>query len=804
MPDAFYNPYTFVPPMDPPAGKYDAKKPSENMLHQGPPAGHDCYHEGLWSGRIGIEIETVTPLLVPEAGPVSDVNGHKTFQTQRRGTTQIGGKDVPVPNLPVTSLKGPLRAAYEAVTNSRFGVFRGHHAPHARRMEAGKALQLIPGRIVKAAKGDGLEVELLMGTTVGYPEWDAKKKQWRIPDKITKKKNGKQENERQPSYAAWLPTSRRTNNLALPDDVKNGDAVAIRLQLVDRRPVAFWEVVRLTVRPSQQLAAAGSAVASTGYFPDVSKFHPNATGAQNGYVCWNNHNMEGKHDERVFFSAKSPPNRLEITENVKKRWQELILNYKSVFKRDGWNHKGTVPSRHIDAPGTELLAFGTLCYVKLLRCIDDPNRHQEDGKKNRIVEALYPVMISRELGLVSPYDMLNEMLRAALTLEELSPADRVFGWVRDETANKTSEASGSAGEAGIGAWKGQLRIAPIKFKDCIGAIGTPMPPIETFGPTAPPLPLSILSTPKPSQARFYAAKDKKGAPLATGADRGQTAYFDPLKSNTNCGLRGRKIYPHHALVTGNAAYWTASAAIDEGYRNNHYDQVPTGNGSVYREYVRHRGTKQKGDPIDNQDDQNRSIKDWIRPRTTFTTHIDVVNLNPAELGALLWLLDLAKSATGPRAAHLRVGGGKPLGFGSVTIKIISLELADGGAKKRKYSALQSVGEDAAEAADRTAIVARDATTVEAALAAEPSLIQKFRDSLKGADPAADFNNIPFIAAFLAAARGHTEHPVHYPRVGQRPNPAGENFKWFGSNEHQDGPRRPLPTATDTTGLPYFE
>ena len=44
-------------------------------------------------------------------------------------------------------IKGSIRAAYEAITNSRFGVFRGHDVPLARRMQPAEAAQLKPARI---------------------------------------------------------------------------------------------------------------------------------------------------------------------------------------------------------------------------------------------------------------------------------------------------------------------------------------------------------------------------------------------------------------------------------------------------------------------------------------------------------------------------------------------------------------------------------------------------------------------------------------------------------------------------------
>ena len=102
-------------------------------------------------------------------------------------------------------------------------------------------------------------------------------------------------------------------------------------------------------------------------------------------------------------------------------------------------------------------------------------------------------------------------------MPELSPADRVFGWVNQD---------------GHGAYRGNMRVGQ--------AICETPSPIEEF--TLPGLPLAILGQPKPQQARFYVAASADGEAQEDGLSKEDAGYL-PGK-----GLRGRKTYPHHRAL----------------------------------------------------------------------------------------------------------------------------------------------------------------------------------------------------------------------------------------------------------------
>ena len=110
-----------------------------------------------------------------------------------------------------------------------------------------------------------------------------------------------------------------------------------------------------------------------------------------------------------------------------------------------------------------------------------------------------------------------------------------------------------------------------------------------------PTPLAILSSPKPTTTRFY-LMPKSGLTSHTWLGDSAEQGYD----GENNILRGRKVYRHHGVIS-------------EG------------------EFRR------AGDICD---DQNRTVKDALKPGARFEFTIDFENLAPVELGALLWTLEM--------------------------------------------------------------------------------------------------------------------------------------------------------------------
>lgn len=222
-----------------------------------------------------------------------------------------------------------------------------------------------------------------------------------------------------------------------------------------------------------------------------------------------------------------------------------------------------------------------------------------------------------------------------------------------------------------------------------------------------------MGAPKPAQYRFYVSGDRT-ATQAYDPQHGAEIAFTRLQN-----LRGRKVYLHHRQL------------------GNEHDRV------------------------DNvADNQNRSIRAWVRPQTKFTFELDVSNLSSVELGALLWLLDL------PQGCFHRFGGGKPLGFGSVRLE------------------MDPARTTLSQSADHAKRWSLDPTFSWSDEPTYRATIATFQDAVARAY-GAPFPKVSFIEAFVAAGTGYPDVPVHYPRLGDE---AGNEYEWFRRN-----PTTALPT-----------
>ena len=800
---SFHNPYTFVP-----------SPPRQDAINRGgfasdfDPLEHHLNHASLqpksWTGHLPIKLTVVTPLVLPAAGCEDRSSAtHQTYDMLDR--------------LPESSLRGMLRSAYETVTNSRYGCFKNDDRL-AYRMDTGEALKLIPAIIEYSSSGN-LQARLYPGTSMATkngPTNDLSK-----PD------------EKRAVYAAMLTRYHPALNSGCSGSYtpRTGDEVWAEIVLCQHEVsprgttswrkdhnYTFWKVIEIwpTSGYPTQPTPTGKSIWHSGkpktkedsrqsYYAPLDPKNPQRKVVK-GRVLITNENMGNKHDERIFIGAASVH---PVSDDVKKAWGMRIKSYREahaendIFGRKGasapWDKIGSTPGKtawsphlyqdgkHQDQWGREAhdaqeLQPGDMVYA---RC-----KFDEKGTITGI-EDLFPVMISRELYETSPDGLLDASLKPAAKMIELSPADRLFGWAPH-------------GQGDDGGYKGRIRVV---CED--GA--RPEIIIEKFDGT---LPLAILGQPKPAQGRFYVSKDVQGNPQDDDIDKKQAGYSDGKS------LRGRKQYWHHKGLEAKQAadYWKPSV-------EDRTQQLRNGR---YQEYRRPNGA----DDNPQIDSQNRSITGWIKPDTLFLATLYVQNLQSEEVGALLWLLSL------PEGHFFRLGYGKPLGFGSVRLEIDTDRCVNGclplgtGEDWKAYYADFSASPPATLGKDRQkGCLQTFKTSMAAAYSRSPADSETAEKSREQSKPSSDrrlnsfaalkdvsisappedqqrtdeerFNDLPFIQGFVQVLSGpQKDAPIHYPREGAKPNPQGENFKWFVANERRHARKLALPAVTDAKGLPY--
>jgi CRISPR-associated protein (TIGR03986 family) len=258
------------------------------------------------------------------------------------------------------------------------------------------------------------------------------------------------------------------------------------------------------------------------------------------------------------------------------------------------------------------------------------------------------------------------------------------------------------------------------------------------------LTLAILGEPKPTTTLFYL---QKAEGEWNEVDRKTPNAAETIGYDGPNLLRGRKVYRHHG------------AALDR------------------QEYERaeHR-----------HDHQNRSVRGVRAPGNVFEFTLDFHNLAPVELGVLIWVLQ----TMGAEGCCHRLGYAKPLGFGSVQLRVEKMRLLDVGAR---YETLTSGGGWRLVQPDE---MRHSVQRFEAAMAASYD------------HPLRELDNIRDLFALLREPGSSLPKHTHYPRSQPRPDPEGKNFEWFVGNKSKSkkldkaGPNLPLESATEErTGLP---
>lgn len=338
-------------------------------------------------------------------------------------------------------------------------------------------------------------------------------------------------------------------------------------------------------------------------------------------------------------------------------------------------------------------------------------RQHKDGR----VE-LYPGMITRESFAYSPEDLLKNEgdrkaeLFPAVASAKLSAADRIFGWVPPERSGEPNSAH-----------RGQLRVGGVT---CVAGWKQP-----NQGSTWQ---LAILNSPKPSHARFY-TRDSKGEPTHTRAKRRGYQKDDRLA--------GYKVYPHQERGAG---YWQLpSGGWASPTRSG--GQFPKDRAGHFKDFL---SAPESAPAV------SAMITDWVEPATEFKTTLYLTNATRDELAALLWILTLSEDDL-----VLKLGMGKPLGFGSIR-----------------------VGVDWAGSTIRSADQLREHFQN---LADGPAVDEETARRWIAEFDAAFLDKAPTVYWSIVAAACGTELATHYPRTGTMNSeapPQAETYNWFVDNE----------------------
>ncbi|MEV6801920.1 TIGR03986 family CRISPR-associated RAMP protein [Micromonospora rifamycinica] len=729
----FLNPYGFVSIPD------RGSLPPE--LADGPPAGHDRYDPDRWTGTIGVRVTTRTPMLVPDHGrrAADGAAAPLPVRVDHAGRPVLAG----------SAVKGALRSAYEAITNSRFGVFIGHDQQLAIRASTDHAEWLRPATVTRI-NGDG-SVGVRVVTSLDPRGWQGDRLRkpvqtavWVPMDlpcecvggcsgKVGHDIAGQQDASRSPEMEAWIYFVKlgvfplwRVAVYARPGELCD-KSVAEQRRVIDRREQRD-RARRRAEDPGRKDKKGGK----TGL---VVTNHPLVRVRGRLHVTGSTFPAGGgrKRFER-FVITEVPKNGsaalghadLTVGMDLVDGWQAVIDSYERAHETES-DPQGSYGSYVWDAKRWRTLHVGDTLYVEL--------------DQHATPTGLFPAMIGRVPFPGAPLTSLPQAHRPAVDRTLLSPADRVFGWVRQGEDDSQV------------AHRGHLRVLP---PDDAGVPGK-----DRIHRLARPLDLVVLNGPKPSQFLFYLG-DQDGAPLEAPERHPGQGYPDTAGTRR---LRGRKTYLTHAEVLdgepGATEYWTPPAhsprpaSKGEG-RPAKPQPVTVGGRTRFREYARLPGDSK----ADNNTRITTSVSQWVKPGTTFTLTLQVDNLTGTELGALLWLLSL------PDGACLKLGLGKPLGFGAVQVDVDwhGTRLFTGDRLLGRYHTLSL--SPSADAAD---------------LAAAGQLAADYDAVLR--------EHLPDVRdEFLNAALGFVGAPVHYPRLaggspaGVPAAPRNTTYDWWVAND----------------------
>ena len=599
-------------------------------LNDREPASLDHFPAHTWSGSIRFSITAKTPLVYAS---VDEETNSISIPTEILDGSSDTPKEIPV--LPATMVKSMLSNAFERVTTSRLRIFGNYSDPLTYRTDPAASQKLIPA-IVDPSKSKAL---ILTGTHPRLAEVDIltknrfEKRLQTIP--VMRAATLRTEPGGQTEYAPGM-THEILLDMILPSNGAVSRKIRFDAKLVNNGSYAYWFIYALYSDDDDERKPIFNENALTG--EDLGE----TLTKQAGYVYLTTDPEDlGQHrrtfnkkvSERVFFiedeqarrdvtipqtttDQPSPIDRYLLTV------QSYVDNWLDELERDPETTR--TPNRFIRQHKAPHLKPppSFLAYILV----------SKDLSGDATVDTIVPISIGRDAYALSPLTVARRAnVAPPQNLSELSPADRLFGFVAhcDNMSQNTEEKSSLTPS-----FKGRIFVTKV---DYAGGGGVANPSTLRLRP---------LLSPHPSSARRFLTRTN-GANLNSvriKVRRDQYFSHDPEQS------LGATTYP-----------------VDR----NAWESVDKKTGFPEK------ALKRASDSLKTTSE----VKKYVKAGTKFDATMRFEALTEFELAWLLWILDSANlvpraerqkpmsSAPSDKVGYLRLGTGKPLGLGVVQIDL---------------------------------------------------------------------------------------------------------------------------------------
>ncbi|WP_314975609.1 TIGR03986 family CRISPR-associated RAMP protein [Actinomyces bouchesdurhonensis] len=570
----------------------------------------DYLHAGRLSGYFDLQLTAYSPLLI---GEQTEEEGIHYLQVQ-----EVAGK----PFIAPTMIKGLLSTTYERITSSRFRVFdtKTHNIRLTYRTQPNQAISLVPVRCTHAPHIDDTDGQYTFERLDGGGHNDNKPAFIPIQDspalsdtkKIGRKKieigrfkynqdNGKQITERFTNHERVKFSAYR---------IKTRWIVSKISKLDDSFPLSLGTYRK--TNPNDQQSKKPHTF--TGYLylttpREMLQENKTNFGKKRGRRKWSE-KIFIEPDQDLSQTCNSSTNRVVCPRSAAEAYIATLQSYRAIQdetdarnKRNGeeLTRHNVYSSREVDS---DRLTEGTLAYASM-------------DTSDTILE-LIPISVGRHAYSHAPNTLAEEDgVNPARTLKEASAADRLFGFVGNDSESGTS-------------LRGRVQIGPVSTSNC----STAVPPEGQAYVTLPP-----LLSPKPSSGRRFLVS-KEDFPKAPSKNTRRDRLYDPDKSSL-----GEATYPTHRTCIGQS--------LD----------------SIIEKF-----STSGGDLKTNESLQLR-VRSWIKENSVLTCRVHFDNLSSKELAFLVWsLIPENLSPDGRDIGFHKVGIGKPLGLGLVEARIVKNRL----------------------------------------------------------------------------------------------------------------------------------